>query len=141
MWALWCGTWRRRKAFFVDLGLRVQGEMDLEGEWVDGIIGLEGVKSTIVMLETPDGQTKIELTQFHRPVDEAGVRAVAANTLGIRHLAFVVDDLDGVVAMLMHKGVKLVGKVENYKGVYKLCYVHGPEGMIVELAEELKSDS
>jgi catechol 2,3-dioxygenase-like lactoylglutathione lyase family enzyme len=125
------------KGFFVDLGLWVQGEIDLEGEWVDGIIGLEGVKSTIVMLETPDGQTNIELTQFHRPADETGLRPVAANTLGIRHLAFVVDDLDGVVAMLKRKGVKLFGKVENYKGIYKLCYVHGPEGMIVELAEEL----
>jgi catechol 2,3-dioxygenase-like lactoylglutathione lyase family enzyme len=125
------------KAFFVDLGLRVQGEMDMEGEWVDRIIGLESAKSTIVMLEAPDGQTKIELTKFHRPVDEAGVRPVAANTLGIRHLAFVVDDLDAIVAGLKQKGVKLVGKVENYKGVYRLCYVHGPEGVIVELAEEL----
>jgi catechol 2,3-dioxygenase-like lactoylglutathione lyase family enzyme len=126
------------KAFFVDLGLRVQGEMDMEGEWVDAIIGLENTKSTIVMLEAPDGQTKIELAQFYRPVDEAGLQPVAANTLGIRHLAFAVDDLDAMVVRLRQKGVKLFGKVENYKGIYKLCYVHGPEGIIVELAEGLR---
>ena len=125
------------KEFFEDLGLRVQGEMDMEGEWVDDVIGLKNTKSRIVMLETPDDSTNIELSQFHQPMDKAGLQPVAANTLGMRHLAFVVDDVDAMVAKLEKKGMRLFGKVVNYEDVYKVCYVHGPEGIIVELAEEL----
>jgi catechol 2,3-dioxygenase-like lactoylglutathione lyase family enzyme len=126
------------KAFFVDLGLDVQGEGELEGELVDRVVGLNDVKTAIVMLGAPDGQTNIELVKFYQPTDEKGMQQPSANTLGIRHIAFVVEDIDAVVAKLKEKGVAAFSPVQRYGDLYKLCYVRGPEGIVLESAEELK---
>lgn len=126
------------KSFFVDLGLEVLGEMDMEGEWVGNIIGLKDVKDRIVMLGVPGGAPAIELVQFHSPLDEKGLQSSQSNTLGMRHVCFEVDDVEAVVAMLKEKhGVEPMGTVHNYENAYKLCYVRGPEGIIVELAQSL----
>jgi catechol 2,3-dioxygenase-like lactoylglutathione lyase family enzyme len=124
-------------AFFVELGLKVQGEASLEGGWVDRVVGLEGVRSEIVMLETPDGHARLELSKFHAPSGRDGDRHAAPNTLGIRHVTFAVDDVDAAVASVRAHGGELVGEVENYRDVVRTCYVRGPEGIIVELAERI----
>jgi catechol 2,3-dioxygenase-like lactoylglutathione lyase family enzyme len=126
------------KIFFTDLGFTVTGEAAMQGELVDRVTGLKDVKDDIVMLQAPDRQLNLELVKFHHPVDEAGVQPSAANTLGLRHLCFEVEDLDGIVKTLQQKGHDLVGSVQNYKYIWKLCYVHGPEGIIIELAEKLE---
>jgi catechol 2,3-dioxygenase-like lactoylglutathione lyase family enzyme len=125
------------KTFFTDLGFTVEGEMVMQGELVDRVTGLKDVKDDLVMLQAPDGQLNLELVRFHHPVDEKGVQPAQANTLGLRHLCFHVDNLDGIVKSLQQKGYDLVGSVQNYENVWKLCYVYGPEGIIVELAEKL----
>ena len=123
--------------FFVELGLKVLGEMPVEGEWVDRVVGLEGIRVDIAMLETPDGHGRLELVKFHAPPSQGGDRDAPANAQGIRHLAFAVDDIDAVVAGLRARGSELVGEVENYEDIYRLCYVRGPEGIIIELAERI----
>ena len=127
------------KAFFLDLGLEMMGEGKVEGEWVERIIGLQNVKLDNAMLRTPDGGANIELVKFITPSDEKGIQRHLANTLGIRHIAFIVDDIEAVVAKLKKREAELVGEIQNYENVYKLCYVRGPEGIIIELAEEIKS--
>jgi catechol 2,3-dioxygenase-like lactoylglutathione lyase family enzyme len=124
-------------AFFVELGLKLQGEGSVEGDWVDRVVGLEGVRAEIAMLETPDGRARLELSKFHAPSGRDGDRHAPANTPGIRHVAFVVDDINAVVASLRARGAELVGEVERYKDSYLLCYIRGPEGIIVELAEQI----
>jgi catechol 2,3-dioxygenase-like lactoylglutathione lyase family enzyme len=130
-------------AFFVELGLKLQGEGPVEGGWVDRVVGLEGVRAQIAMLETPDGHGRLELTQFHAPSGPSGPsgpggdRHAPANTPGIRHVAFAVENIDAVVAGLRGRGAELVGEVERYEDSYRLCYVRGPEGIIVELAEQI----
>ena len=124
-------------AFFLDLGLKLQGEGSVEGRYVDRAIGLDGVRSEIAMMETPDGHGRLELTKFHTPSSPGGDRNAPANTPGIRHVAFAVDDIDAVVARLRARGVELVGALERYEDSCRLCYVRGPEGIIVELAEEI----
>jgi catechol 2,3-dioxygenase-like lactoylglutathione lyase family enzyme len=126
------------KIFFTDLGFTVEGEMVMQGELVDRVIGLKDVKDNIVMLQAPDGQLNLELVKFHHPVDEAGVQPAAANTLGLRHLCFEVEGLDDILASLQQKGHWLMGEVQTYENSWKLCYIHGPEGIIIELAERLK---
>lgn len=126
------------KAFFLDLGLEVLGEGEVEGEWVERIIGLHDVKAEVVMLRTPDGEANIELSKFYKPSDEKGIQRPLANTLGIRHIAFAVEDIEAVVPKLKKKGVELFGEIQNYENAYKLCYVRGPEGIILELAEQIK---
>jgi catechol 2,3-dioxygenase-like lactoylglutathione lyase family enzyme len=116
----------------------VTGEMVMQGELVDRVTGLKDVKDDLVMLQAPDGKLNLELVKFHHPVDEAGVRPAMSNTLGLRHLCFEVEDLDGIVATLHAKGHELVGEIQTYKNSWKLCYVRGPEGIIIELAEKLK---
>ncbi len=123
--------------FFVQLGLELQGERSVEGRWVDRIVGLEGVRAEIAMMQTPDGHGRLELTKFQTPVERGDGRHAQANTLGIRHLAFVVEDIDAVVAGLRARGSELVGELERYQDSYRLCYVRGPEGIIVELAERI----
>jgi catechol 2,3-dioxygenase-like lactoylglutathione lyase family enzyme len=123
--------------FFLELGLVVQGEGAVEGTWVDRIVGLEDVRSDIVMMQTPDGNGRLELTKFHSPSNQNGDRHPPANAPGIRHVSFVVDDVDAAVAGLRARGAELVGEVVSYENVYRLCYVRGPEGIIVELAERL----
>jgi catechol 2,3-dioxygenase-like lactoylglutathione lyase family enzyme len=122
-------------AFFVELGLELQGEWSAEGGWVDRIVGLEGVRTDCAMMATPDGHGRVELVKFHAPSAPGGDRQAAANTPGIRHLTFEVDDLDDVVARVRARGAELVGELERYEDIYRLCYVRGPEGIIVELAE------
>src|SRR5436305_3260466 len=120
------------KAFFLDLGLELQGEFSLEGEWVDRVVGLSGVKTDNVMLQTPDRQVSLELSKFHTPLDEKGIQPPLANTLGIRHIAFVVEDIEAVVATLKKKGMETFSDIHNYENTSKLCYVRGPEGIILE---------
>jgi catechol 2,3-dioxygenase-like lactoylglutathione lyase family enzyme len=124
-------------AFFVELGLELQGEGSVEGGWVDRVVGLEGVRAEIAMLATPDGHGRLELSKFHAPSGRVGDRHAPANIPGIRHLAFAVDDIDAVVAGLRARGAELVGEVKRYKDSYRLCYVRGPEGIIVELAQQI----
>ena len=124
-------------AFFLELGLKLQGEAAVEGGWVDRVVGLEGVRAQVAMLETPDGHGRIELAKFHSPRGGGGEGHARANTPGIRHVTFAVKDIDGVVARLRAGGAELVGEVERYEDSYRLCYVRGPEGIIVELAERI----
>jgi catechol 2,3-dioxygenase-like lactoylglutathione lyase family enzyme len=126
------------KTFFTDLGFTVAGEMAMEGELVERVTGLTNVKDDLVMLQAPDGQLNIELVKYHRPLDDSGIQPSAANTLGMRHLCFDVEGLDEILASLQQKGHKLVGEVQTYEDTYKLCYVYGPEGIIIELAEKLR---
>ena len=115
-------------AFFVELGLKLQGEGPVEGGWVDRVVGLEGVRVEYAFMETPDGHGRLELVKFHAPSGRGGDRHAPANTTGIRHVAFAVDDIGAVVAGLRARGAELVGEVERYKDSYRLCYVRGPGG-------------
>lgn len=124
-------------AFFVELGLELQGEAQVEGDWVDRVVGLEGIRAQIAMLETPDGNARIELSEFQSPQAPGDDRQAPPNAPGIRHLAFAVDDVYAVLAGLRAHGAELVGEVERYGDIYRLCYVRGPAGIIVELAERL----
>ncbi len=124
-------------AFFVQLGLRLLGEGPVEGAWLDRVVGLEGVTAQVAMLETPDGHGRVELAKFHAPSGPLGDPQAPANTPGIRHITFAVDDIDAVVATLKARGAELVGTVERYEDSYRLCYVRGPEGIIVELAQQV----
>jgi catechol 2,3-dioxygenase-like lactoylglutathione lyase family enzyme len=126
------------KAFFLDFGLELQGEDELEGEWLDQLIGLKNVKTAVAFFKTPDGEASIELVKYYSPSDEKGIQPSFANTLGIRHIAFVVEDIESMVAKLKKKGTEIFGEIYNYQNTYKLCYVRGPEGIILELAEQLK---
>ena len=123
--------------FFVELGLELLGEGSVEGRWVDRIVGLDGVQVEYAMMQTPDGNGRLELVKFHSPATQDGNRHAPANAPGIRHLAFAVDDIDAVVAGLRARGAELVGEVVRYEDSYRLCYVRGPEGIIVELAEKI----
>jgi catechol 2,3-dioxygenase-like lactoylglutathione lyase family enzyme len=125
------------KQFFTDLGFKVQGEAVMQGDLVERVTGLKNVNDNLVMLEAPDGQLNIELVKFNHPIDEAGIQPSLANTLGLRHLCFEVEDLDGIVTTLEQKGHKLVGEIQKYEDTWKLCYIYGPEGIILELAEKL----
>jgi catechol 2,3-dioxygenase-like lactoylglutathione lyase family enzyme len=126
------------KAFFLELGMELEGETQVEGPWVDATVGLEDVRADISMLRTPDGHGGVELTRFHRP---AAVRAeppdAPANALGIRRIMFAVDDIDDTVARLRRHGGELVGEIARYGDSYRLCFLRGPEGIIVGLGERL----
>ena len=125
-------------AFFTELGLELEGETTVEGEWVDRIVGLEGVRSDIATMKTPDGHGRIELDKFHTPTAvRAGPEDAPVNTLGIGRIMFAVDDIDAVLARLQAHGAELVGEVVKYEDQYRLCYVRGPEGIVIALAEEL----
>ncbi len=123
--------------FFVELGLVLQGEASLEGTVVDRLVGREGVRTDVAFVQTPDGNGRLELIKFHSPSDQGDNRHAPANTPGIRHVAFAVEDIDAVVAGLRARGAELVGELERYEDSYRLCYVRGPEGIIVELAEKI----
>jgi catechol 2,3-dioxygenase-like lactoylglutathione lyase family enzyme len=126
------------KAFFVDFGFTVMGEMLMEGELVERVIGLKDVRDNLVMLQAPDGQLNLELVKFQHPVDPEGIHPLPANAFGLRHIALEVEDLDNIIGTLQKKGIELVGEVQTYENSWKLCYVRGPEGIILELAEQLK---
>jgi catechol 2,3-dioxygenase-like lactoylglutathione lyase family enzyme len=126
------------KAFFVELGMEVEGQAPIEGPEVDRLNALDGVRVDIAMVRTPDGHGRLELTKFHSPAAvSAGPENPSANALGLRSVMFEVDDLDGIVARMRAQGTELVGEVAQYQDSYKLCYLRGPAGMIVALAEQL----
>ncbi|MDH6514772.1 catechol 2,3-dioxygenase-like lactoylglutathione lyase family enzyme [Streptomyces sp. SAI-135] len=125
-------------AFFVELGMELEGRSPVEGRWVERIIALDGVRQDVAMLRTPDGHGRVELAKFHTPKAVGGApRDAPTNTLGIRRIMFAVDDLDDTVARLRAHGAELVGEIVRYENVYWLCYVRGPEGIVVGLAEQL----
>lgn len=125
------------KAFFVALGLRIEGEQTVEGPAVGKLIGLDNVRATLVMLRTPDGQG-IELDKFHTPdAVRIGPENAPVNALGIRRIMFAVDDIDAMVSHMRAHGAEVIGEM-NYNGVYKLAYLRGPEGIIVALAEKTR---
>ena len=125
-------------AFFTTLGMTREGEAPIEGPWVDRINGIEGIKVDIVMMRTPDGNGRLELTKFRHPELVALDPAIAPpNALGLRSVMFTVEDVDDTVTRLLAHGAHLVGEVVQYEDKYKLCYVRGPAGIIVALAEEL----
>jgi catechol 2,3-dioxygenase-like lactoylglutathione lyase family enzyme len=123
--------------FFVELGLEPRGDGTVEGRWVDRIIALDGVQAELAMLGTPDGHGRLELVKFHSPPMDDGDPTASANAAGIRHLAFAVEDIDALLARLRARGVEPIGELVRYKDSYRLCYVRGPEGILIELAEEL----
>ena len=125
-------------AFFVALGMELEGEAPVEGRWVDRVLGLADVRVDIAMMRTPDGQGRIELSKFHAPdVVRAESAFPPANTLGIRRIMFAVDGIEDVLIRLHAHGAELVGELIQYEDSYRLCYVRGPEGIIVALAEQL----
>jgi catechol 2,3-dioxygenase-like lactoylglutathione lyase family enzyme len=126
-------------AFFRELGLQLDGETTVEGAWVDGVVGLEGVRADIAMMSTPDGHGRLELSKFQTPAAiPAEPKNAPANTLGIRRIMFAVKGIDEVLTRLRAKGAEVLGSVEQYEDSYRLCYVRGPEGILIALAEELK---
>ena len=125
------------KKFFLALGLEVLGEMNIEGQWVEQVIGLKDVRDTVCMMGVPNGGATIELIEFHSPKDAKGLQQSQSNTLGMRHICLAVDDVEAAVAIVKKHGGELMGEIHNYQNVFKLCYVRGPEGIIIELAEKL----
>ncbi len=125
-------------SFFTELGLALEVEMPVEGQWVDRVVGLEGVDVDIAMMRTPDGQSRIELTRFRSPASVSAGHT-SPNALGIRRIMFAVQDIDDVVARLRSRGADLLGDIAQYEDLYRLCYVRGPEGIIVALAEQIGS--
>jgi len=126
------------KAFFTELGMELEGETQVEGPWVDGTVGLDGVRADIAMLRTPDGHGRVELSKFHTPpAVRAEPESAPSNALGIRRIMFAVDDIDDVVARLRGHGGELVGEIAQYEDVYRLCFLRGPEGIVIGLSERL----
>ncbi|SCG67400.1 VOC family protein [Micromonospora coxensis] len=124
--------------FFVELGMELEGRAPIEGRWVEQVIGIDDVRQEVAMLRTPDGHGRIELARFHTPeAISAEPKDAPANTLGIRRVMFAVDDIEDVVARLRAHGAELVGELAQYADSYRLCYVRGPEGIVVGLAEQL----
>ena len=127
------------KAFFLELGMELEGEMPLEGSLVERVVGLDNVRCEIATLRTPDGHGRVELSKFHTP---AAIRVepqnAPANTLGIRRIMFAVDNVYEVVERLRTHGAELVGEIAQYEDIYRLCFIRGPEGIILGLAEELR---
>ena len=125
-------------AFFTELGMELEGQTTVEGSDVDRLVALDGVRSDIAVMRTPDGHGRIELDRFHAP---PAVRAepedAPVNALGIRRIMFTVDDLEAVLGRLRGRGAELLGEVVQYGNEYRLCYVRGPEGILVALAEQL----
>ena len=126
------------KAFFAELGMELQGETTVEGAWAGRVVGLDEVRSDIAMMRTPDGDGRVELAKFHTPpAVRAEPESAPANALGIRRIMFTVDDIDDVVGRLRSHGAELVGEIAQYEDFYRLCFLRGPEGIIIGLAEQL----
>jgi catechol 2,3-dioxygenase-like lactoylglutathione lyase family enzyme len=124
--------------FFRELGLEVEGRASVDGPWVDAVVGYDGVRSEIAMMRTPDGSGRFELTKFHAPpLVSTEPDNAPPNTLGMWRVMFAVDDIDDTVARLRTRGAELIGEVGNYEDAYRLCYLRGPAGIIVALAETL----
>jgi catechol 2,3-dioxygenase-like lactoylglutathione lyase family enzyme len=126
-------------AFFVELGMELEGEAAVEGSWVDRVVGIDDVRVDIAMVRTPDGHSRLELTKFHAPAATTEEPNAPANTIGIRKIMFAVDDIADSLARLRTHGAELVGEVAQYEDSYLLCYVRGPGGIIVALAEQLNA--
>ncbi|MFO1184357.1 MAG: VOC family protein [Bauldia sp.] len=125
-------------AFFAALGMTEEGRMPIEGEWVDRVNGIDGIRVDIVMMRTGDGHGRLELTRFRNPKLVAIEPAVAPpNALGLRSVMFAVDSVEETLARLRPHGGQLIGEVTQYQNLYRLCYIRGPAGIIVALAEEL----
>ena len=125
-------------AFFVELGLELEGKAQIEGLWADRTVGLDGVRSDIAMMRIPDGHGKLELTKYHAPAAvSAEPESPPPNTLGLHRVMFAVEDIDDVVARLRVHGAELLGELAQYDDTYRLCYVRGPAGIILALAEQL----
>jgi catechol 2,3-dioxygenase-like lactoylglutathione lyase family enzyme len=125
-------------AFFVELGMELEGEQAVEGQWVDRVNGLDGMRVDVAMVRTPDGHSRLELVKFHTPAVIGADPKTPPNTLGLRNIGFVVEDIDDVIARLRTHGAELVGEVAQYEDSYRLCYVRGPADIIVALAEPLR---
>jgi len=123
--------------FFTDLGLELEGRAPIEGEWAGRVTGLPGMRVEIAMMRTPDGHGRLELSRFLAPPVVAGHRAAPVNALGYLRVMFTVEDIDDTVARLGRRGATLVGEVVQYEDVYRLCYIRGPEGILVGLAQEI----
>jgi catechol 2,3-dioxygenase-like lactoylglutathione lyase family enzyme len=127
------------KAFFVELGMTLAGETTVEGPWADSVVGLKNTRADIAMMRTPDGHGQVELSKFHSPeAVRFGPENAPSNTLGMRRIMFTVDDVNDVVARLRTHGAELVGEIAQYEDKFRLCFLRGPEGIVVGLAEELK---
>ena len=124
-------------AFFVELGMELEGETTVEGPWADACVGLDGVRCDIAMLRTPDGDSKIELARYQTPEAVRPDGEVPVNTLGMRRIMFAVEGIDDVVERLRTHGGEVVGEIVQYEDIYRLCYLRGPEGIVVGLAEQL----
>ena len=125
-------------AFFVELGLELEGETTVEGEWVDQLIGLDGVRADLAFLRTPDGNGRLELSTFQTPVATSAAPRAPVNVPGIPRITFVIDDVDDVLDRLRPHGAELVGEVARYEDFYRYAYVRGPAGVIIGLVEELR---
>jgi len=125
-------------AFFTELGMELEGKAQIEGLWADHSVGLDGIRSDIAMMRTPDGHSKLELTRYHTPAaSSAEPKNPAPNTLGLHRVMFAVDDIDDTVTRLRAHGGELLGEVAQYESMYRLCYLRGPAGIIVALAEQI----
>jgi catechol 2,3-dioxygenase-like lactoylglutathione lyase family enzyme len=125
-------------AFFTELGMELEGKAEIEGAFADRTVGLDGVRSDIAMMRTPDGHSKLELTRYQAPVASRTEPAnLPPNTLGLHRVMFAVDDIDDTVARLRTHGAELLGEVAQYESMYRLCYLRGPSGIIVALAEQI----
>jgi catechol 2,3-dioxygenase-like lactoylglutathione lyase family enzyme len=132
------GDLQAATAFFAELGMELEDQAAVQGRWVDRVTGLDDVGADIAMMRTPDGHGRLELTRFRTPAAISGVpRDAPANTLGLRRIMFAVDDIKDVVARLRAHGAELIGELGQYRDSYRLCYVRGPEGIIIALAEQL----
>lgn len=123
--------------FFLELGLELEGRAMIEGEWAGRVTGLGDQHVEIAMMRTPDGHSRLELSRFLRPAVVADHRKAPVNALGYLRVMFAVDDLEETLARLRNHGAQLVGEVVNYQNIYLLCYIHGPEGLLIGLAQEL----
>jgi catechol 2,3-dioxygenase-like lactoylglutathione lyase family enzyme len=124
-------------AFFCELGLELEGQATVEGEWAGRVTGLGDQRVEIAMMRTPDGHSRLELSQFLMPPPVADHRNAPVNALGYLRIMFAVDDIDDTLARLRKRGAQLVGEVVQYEDVYRLCYIRGPEGLLIGLAEQI----
>jgi catechol 2,3-dioxygenase-like lactoylglutathione lyase family enzyme len=126
-------------AFFVELGMEIEGRQSIDGRWAERVVGLDDMRSEIAMMRTPDGQGRLELTKYHQPTALTAVPEVAPpNTLGLHRAMFTVDDIEDTVARLRTHGAELIGDIGQYEDTFLLCYLRGPSGIIVALCEQLR---
>lgn len=128
-------------AFFRELGLELEGRMPVDGEWAGRVTGVRGQRVEIAMLRTPDGHSRVELSRFAAPATVSDHRQAPVNSLGYLRVMFAVDDLGDTLARLGKLGAKVLDEVVDYEGIYKLCYIRGPEGILIGLAQQLMQQS